>query len=323
MSVLVFIENRESRFTKSAFELISYACRIASDLNTSVTALSIGNLDAAELNKAGTYGASKVLTLQNPDITTLDNVVYTSILEQAVKLDGATVIVMGSGFVGKAIAPRLSARLQAGMVPYATSIPSSYNPITIRKKTFSGKAFTDIEVNTPLCIITLSPNSFGVHESAITPQILEFNPDLSSVTFSTKVESTEKFSGKILLSEADIVVSAGRGMKGPENWGPVEELAEVLGAATACSRPVADEGWRPHAEHVGQTGKVIAPNLYFAFGISGAIQHVAGISSSKVIVAINKDPEAPIFETADYGIVGDVQKVLPELIQAIKTLKAH
>jgi electron transfer flavoprotein alpha subunit len=323
MSVLVFLENRENRFTKSGFELISYANRIAKDLNTGVTALSIGNIDIAELNKAGTYGASKVLTLQSSGLTTLDNVVYNSILEQAVNQEDARVIVMGSGFVGKAIAPRLSARLKAGLVPNATAIPSSYNPITIRKKTFSGKAFTDIEVNTSVCIITLSPNSFGIHESSTTPQIQEFIPDLSSVTFSTKVESTEKFSGKILLTEADIVVSAGRGMKGPENWGPVEELAEVLGAATACSRPVADEGWRPHSEHVGQTGKVIAPNLYFAFGISGAIQHVAGISSSKVIVAVNKDPEAPIFEAADYGIVGDVQKVLPELIQAIKTLKAH
>lgn len=323
MSVLVFIENRENRFTKSAFELISYAYRIAKDLNTGVTALSIGKIEASELSKAGTYGASKVLSCHNPGFTALDNAVYTSILEQAVKQEDAQVIVMGSGFVGKAIAPRLSARLNAGMVPYATSVPSSYNPLIIRKKSFSGKAFTDIEVQTPKCIITLSPNSFGIHESAITPQVQEFNPDLSSVSFSTKVESTEKFSGKILLTEADIVVSAGRGMKGPENWGPVEELAEVLGAATACSRPVADEGWRPHAEHVGQTGKVIAPNLYFAFGISGAIQHVAGISSSKVIVAVNKDPEAPIFETADYGIVGDVQKVLPELIQAVKALKAH
>ena len=230
---------------------------------------------------------------------------------------------MASGFTGKAIAPRLSARLKAGLVPYVTALPGSYDPFIVRKKTFSGKALADIEVKTAIKIITLIQNAFGLYETPVSTEILDFTPEIPASAFTTKVESTERFSGKVLLTEADIVVSAGRGMKGPENWGPVEELAGVLGAATACSRPVSDEGWRPHTEHVGQTGKIIAPDVYFALGISGAIQHVAGVSSSKLIVAVNKDPEAPIFSVADYGIVGDVQKVLPQLIMAVKELKAH
>jgi electron transfer flavoprotein alpha subunit len=323
MSVLVYIEHREGKFHKGAFELVSYAAKIASQTGTSLVAISIGKVDKEELSKAARYGATKMLSASDERLATLDNSAYSSVIEQAVVLEAAEVIVMASGFTGKAIAPRLSARLKAGLVTNATALPGSYNPFIVRKKTFSGKVFSDIEVKTATRIITLSPNSFGLHESPVSIEINEFAPELSASLFTTKVESSEKFSGKILLAEADIVVSAGRGMKGPENWGPVEELASVLGAATACSRPVADEGWRPHAEHVGQTGKVIAPDLYFALGISGAIQHVAGVSSSKVIVAVNKDPEAPIFETADYGIVGDVQKVLPLLILAVKELKAH
>jgi electron transfer flavoprotein alpha subunit len=323
MSTLVYIENREGKFHKGAFELVAYAAKIGSQTGTKVVAVSIGKVEKDELEKVAKYGATKILSVNDARLSTLDNSVYTTILEKAVKQESATIIVMASGFTGKAIAPRLSARLKAGLVPYATAIPNSYDPFIVRKKTFSGKAFTDIEVKTAIKIITLSPNSFGLHESPVTPEILDFMPEIPSSAFSTKVESSEKFSGKVLLTEADIVVSAGRGMKGPENWGPIEEMASLLGAATACSRPVADEGWRPHAEHVGQTGKVVAPNLYFAFGISGAIQHVAGVSSSKMLVAVNKDPEAPIFSVADYGIVGDVMKVLPEMISALKALKAH
>ncbi|NVO21317.1 MAG: electron transfer flavoprotein subunit alpha/FixB family protein [Bacteroidetes bacterium] len=323
MSVLVFIEHREGKFHKGAFELVSYASRIANDMGTSLVALSLGDVPSDELSKAGAYGAGKVLNVNDSRLSQLDNAAWTKVIEQAVQQESATVIVMASGFTGKAIAPRLSARLRAGMVAYATAVPSSYNPFTVRKKTFSGKAFSDVVINTPVRIITLAPNAFGVHEAPVTAEVKQFTPSVTDADFTTKVESSEKFSGKVLLTEADIVVSAGRGMKGPENWGPIEELASVLGAATACSRPVADEGWRPHTEHVGQTGKVIAPNVYFAFGISGAIQHVAGISSSKVIIAVNKDPEAPIFSVADYGIVGDVQKVLPQLIQSIKEVKAQ
>jgi len=323
MSVLVYIENREGRFHKGAFELVSYAAKIASQTGTQAIAISIGQVEKDELIKASKYGAARILSVSDSRLSTLDNSAYAAVLEQAVSRESASIIVMASGFTGKAIAPRLSARLKAGLASFATAIPGSYDPFVVRKKTFSGKAFTDIEVKTPIRIITLSPNSFGLHESPVTAEVIDFVPDLPSTVFTTKVESAEKFSGKVLLTEADIVVSAGRGMKGPENWAPIEELASVLGAATACSRPVADEGWRPHAEHVGQTGKVIAPNLYFAFGISGAIQHVAGVSSSKILVAVNKDPEAPIFSVADYGIIGDVMKVLPEMISAAKDLKAH
>lgn len=323
MSILAFIESRAGKFSKGAFELVSYAARIAQDMNTSVTVLTIGDIEPAELAKPGQYGAAKILLVKDEKLAALDNQAYTSVLEQAVARENASLVVMGSGFTGKALAPRLSARLKAGLVPFATAVPSSYNPFIIRKKTFSGKAFTDIEVKTPVRIITLSPNSFGLHEKPLSPEIVHFSPDLPASVFNTMVEATEKFSGKVLLTEADIVVSGGRGMKGPENWGPIEELAAILGAATACSRPVADEGWRPHTEHVGQTGKVIAPNLYIALGISGAIQHVAGVSSSKVLVAVNKDPEAPIFAAADYGIVGDVQKVLPQLIESFRQLKSH
>ncbi len=323
MSILVYIENREGKFHKGAFELVSYAARIAKDTNTTVVALSIGEITKEEMSRAGTYGASKVITVNVPRLTALDNAAYTSVIEQAVSLEAATVVVLASGFTGKAIAPRLSARLKAGLVPAAVTVPVSYNPFVIRKKTFNGKALAEIQVNTAIKIITLNPNSFGLHEMPVSSEIVEFQPAFSERDFGTKVLSTDKQVGKVLLTEADIVVSGGRGMKGPENWGPIEELAGLLGAATSCSRPVADEGWRSHTEHVGQTGKVIAPILYFALGISGAIQHVAGVSSSKVIVAVNKDPEAPIFSVADYGIVGDVQKVLPELIDAVKAFKAN
>ena len=323
MSVLVYIENRKGKFYKGAFELVSYAARIANDLKTNVVAVSIGKVEDSELSKAGNYGAKKILNVSDSRLSILDNSAYTQVLEQAAKLETATVIVMASGFTGRAIAPRLSARLMAGMVPFATAVPTSYEPFIVSKKTFSGKAFASVRIDTPTRIITLVLNAFGVHESAVAPEIVAFSPELPASSFTTKVESSEKFSGKVILTEADIVVSAGRGLRGPENWGPIEELASVLGAATACSRPVADEGWRPHAEHVGQTGKVIAPEVYFAFGISGAIQHVAGVSSSKLIVAVNKDPEAPIFSVADYGIVGDAQKVLPQMIQSIKQIKAH
>ncbi len=323
MSILVYIENRDGKFSKGAFELVSFAARIAKDCNSSVVALSIGAVGNEELSKAGIYGASKVLSVGDPRLAALDNSAYTTVLEQAVKKEEASVIILASGFTGKAIAPRLSARLKAGLVPGAVAVPVSYDPFIVLKKTFNGKALAEIQVNTAIKIITLSPNSFGLHESPVSAEILDFQPVFSEKDFSTSVRSSEKQSGKVLLTEADIVVSGGRGLKGPENWGPIEELAGLLGAATACSRPVADEGWRPHAEHVGQTGKVIAPIVYFALGISGAIQHVAGVNSSKVIIAVNKDPEAPIFGVADYGIVGDVQKVLPDLIRAVKSFKAN
>ena len=224
---------------------------------------------------------------------------------------------------GKALAPRLSVKLRAGLASGVTALPESLSPVVVKKKVFSGKAFSKLTVNTDRAILTLAQNSFEVKETGGTASVEDFDHGVDTSVASTQIKQVQKQEGKLLLTDAEVVVSGGRGMKSSDNWGPIEELAEVLGAATACSRPVSDEGWRPHDEHTGQTGKIIAPNLYFAFGISGAIQHLAGVSSSKCIVAVNTDKDAPIFESADYGIVGDALKVLPELITEIKAAKAQ
>jgi electron transfer flavoprotein alpha subunit len=321
MSILVYTENWDGKFKKLSFELISYAHAISKTLNTTVTAVSIGNVDNEEFKKLGQYGASKVLSVTDARLHTLDNKAYTNTIAQAAIKDNATIVILAHNNNGKALAPRLSVKLKSGMVSGVTGLPSSTEPFTIVKKTYTGKAFANVVVKTAVKVLTLSQNAFGLAENQTDVTVEAFTPEINDVT--TKVTDVNKVTGKILLTDAEIVVSGGRGMKGPENWGPIEELATVLGAATACSRPVSDEGWRSHHEHVGQTGKIIAPNLYFALGISGAIQHLGGISSSKCIVAINKDPDAPIFEAADYGIIGDVQKILPELITAFKELKGN
>ncbi len=321
MSILVYTENWDGKFKKLSFELISYAHALSKTMNTTVTAVSVGNVDNEELKKLGLYGASKVLSVSDPRLQNLDNKVYTDTIAQAVAKENASVVILAHNNSGKAIAPRLSVKLKSGMVSGVTGLPSSTEPFTIVKKTYTGKAFANVVVKTPGKVLTLSQNAYGVNENNTDVTVETYTPDIKDVN--TKVTDVSKVTGKILLTDAEIVVSGGRGMKGPENWGPIEELATILGAATACSRPVSDEGWRSHHEHVGQTGKIIAPNLYFACGISGAIQHLGGISSSKCIVAINKDPDAPIFEAADYGVIGDVQKVLPELIIAFKELKGN
>lgn len=321
MSVLVIAETWDGKFKKLSFELVSYAHEIASKINTSVVALSIGNVTDDEFKKLAPYGATKVLSVNNEKLNGLNNQAYASVIAQAVAKENATIIVFSHNNAGKALAPRLSVKLKAGLVSGASALPSSYDPFTIAKKVFTQKAFTNVVVKTNIKIITLLQNAFGLIENPTNIAIEPFFPEVKDEELKTSVKESNKQTGKILLTDAEIVVSGGRGMKGPEHWGAIEELAQLLGAATACSRPVSDEGWRPHEEHTGQTGKVIAPNLYFACGISGAIQHVAGVSSSKVIVAINKDPDAPIFETADYGIVGDVHKVLPDIIAAVKAFK--
>jgi len=321
MSVLVYTENWDGKFKKLSFELISYAHEIANKLGTSVVALSIRNVSEDVLKSLGNYGASKVLNCNQESLKWLDNQAYTSVIAQAVTKENANVVIFAHNNAGKALAPRLSVRLKAGLATGAAAIPTSFDPFTITKKVYTSKALGNIIIKSPVRIITLLQNAFGLIESKTDCAIEAFNPEVNAAEIKTTVKEVNKVTGKILLMDAEIVVSGGRGMKGPENWGPIEELATLLGAATACSRPVSDEGWRPHDEHTGQTGKVIAPNLYFACGISGAIQHLGGISSSKCIVAINKDPDAPIFEAADYGIVGDVLKVLPELIAAVKELK--
>jgi len=323
MSVLVYIENWDGRFKKLSYELASYAAALGDLLGTSATALSIGNVENDELNKLGTYGIGRILTVRDDRLKVLDNAAYSSIIAEAAAREGVVAVILANNFTGKALAPRVSVRLKAGLVNGVVALPATTTPFVVKKKVFSGKAFASIEIRTPVRVLTLSQNSYGLKEKEIAANIENFTPALPDSLFCTEVKEVKKVTGKVLLTDAEIVVSGGRGMKGPENWGPIEELATVLGGATACSRPVSDEGWRPHEEHTGQTGKIIAPNLYIACGISGAIQHLAGVSSSKFLVAINKDPEAPVFEAADYGIVGDVHKVLPELIKAVKELKAE
>jgi electron transfer flavoprotein alpha subunit len=323
MSVLVYTENWDGRFKKLSYELVSYANEIARKLNTTTTAVTIGAVSEEELKKLGNYGASKVFSVCNSKIKTLENAAFTSIIAQVAEKEGSKIIILSNGNSGKALAPRLSARLKAGYVSAVVALPSSFDPFIIRKKVFTGKAFANIAIKSDIKILTLSQNSFELIETANSISVNSFDAVLNDKDFSVQLEEIQKFTGTVLLTDAEIVVSGGRGLKGPENWGPIIELAELLGAGTACTRPVSDEGWRPHTEHVGQTGKIIAPNLYFALGISGAIQHVAGVSSSKYIVAVNKDKDAPIFEVANYGIIGDVQKVLPDLIQAIKEAKAE
>jgi electron transfer flavoprotein alpha subunit len=321
MAVLVYTENWDGKFKKLDFELVSYANKLAGMLNTSTTAVSIGNVDKSELEKLGKYGADKILTIQGDNFNVLDNRLYATAISQVAEKEGSDFIVLSNNNTGKAIAPRLSVRLKGGLVTGVISVPVSLDPFTVIKKVYSGKAMAKVVIKSKIKILALAQNSYGLEEAAGKANIESFTPEVSAEAVTTNVINSEKQTGKIILTDAEIVVSGGRGMKSPDNWGPIEELAALLGAATACSRPVSDEGWRPHEEHTGQTGKIIAPNLYIAVGISGAIQHLAGISSSKYIVAINTDKDAPIFEAANYGIVGDAFKVLPELIKAVKESK--
>jgi electron transfer flavoprotein alpha subunit len=321
MSVLVYTENWDGKFKKLSFELVSYATGVAKMLGTSVTAISIGKVDNDELNKLGNYGANKIISINNEKLTALDNQAYTSVIAEVSVKENATIIVISNNNSGKAIAPRLSVRLKAGVGSGVSRLPLSLNPFIVYKRTYSGNAFAHQSIKTDIKIITLAQNSFDLVETKVNPVIESMNPAVDASLLKTVVKDVQKQTGKILLTDADIVVSGGRGMKSPDNWPPLVELASLLGAATACSRPVSDEGWRPHEEHTGQTGKIIAPNLYIAIGISGATQHLAGISSSKFIVAINSDKDAPIFEAAQYGIIGDAMKVLPKLVEAVKEIK--
>lgn len=321
MSVLIYAENWEGKFKKLSFELASYGAKVAEMLGTGLVAVSIGNVDDNELKKLGKYGVGKIISVNNNILKHLDSKAYTSVIAQVAEIESAQVIVIASNNAGKSIAPRLSVKLQAALGSGVNKLPLSINPFVVSKKVFSGNAFARLSLNTPVKIITLMQNSFDLAEMPVEPIIGNYSANIDATTIKTVVKEVQKNEGKILLSDAEIVVSGGRGMKSAENWQPILELAELLNAATACSRPVSDEGWRPHEEHTGQTGKIIAPNLYFAIGISGATQHLAGVSSSKYIVAINPDKSAPIFEAAHYGIVGDAMKVLPKLVEAIKEIK--
>lgn len=321
MSVLVYTENWDGKFKKLSFELVSYATGVAKMLSTSVTAVSIGKVDERELKKLGNYGADKIISVSNDQLIALDSQAYTSVISEISQKENATVIIISNNNTGKAIAPRLSVRLKAGVGSGVSKLPLNLNPFTVYKRTYSGNAFAHVVIKSDVKIITLAQNSFDLIEIANNATIENLNVPIDGSLLKTVIKDVQKQTGKIVLTDADIVVSGGRGMKSPDNWPSLVELATLLGAATACSRPVSDEGWRPNDEHTGQTGKIIAPNLYIAVGISGATQHLAGISSSKYIVAINTDKDAPIFEAAQYGIVGDAMKVLPKLVAAVKDIK--
>jgi electron transfer flavoprotein alpha subunit len=292
-------------------------------LETTVTVVTIGDVPEDELRTLGRYGADKMIRASAANLSFLDNQSYTSVIAGVAGKEQATVILLANSNTGKAVAPRLSARLKAGMAAGVSSLPAARDNFVVRKKVFSGKAFASVRINTEMKVLTLAQNSFEIKESPRETVIEVFVPEPTQITPVTAVKDVQKQAGKIILTDAEIVVSGGRGMKSPDNWGPLEELAGIMGAALACSRPVSDEGWRPHEEHTGQTGKIIAPNLYMAFGISGAIQHLAGVSSSKCIVAVNTDKNAPIFEAADYGVAGDAHKVLPDLIREIRAAKSQ
>ncbi|GGD45696.1 electron transfer flavoprotein subunit alpha/FixB family protein [Muriicola marianensis] len=320
MSVLVYTESENGKLKKNAFEAASYAYKVAQDMGTTLTAVSFGVADASAL---GEYGVSKVLKVQNDKLKVFNARAYAAVLAEAVGQEGAKVVILSSSTDSKYLGGLLAGMLKAGYVPNVVAAPDSVTPMLVKRMAFSNKGFAHTEITTDAKIIGVSNNAYGAHENKTSLEEASFDPSLGEGVFSTNSVNIDKVSGEVTIADADIVVSAGRGLKGPENWGMVEELAKVLGAATACSKPVSDMGWRPHGEHVGQTGKPVASNLYIAIGISGAIQHLAGVSASKVKVVINTDPEAPFFKAADYGIVGDAFEVVPELIEKLKEFKAQ
>jgi electron transfer flavoprotein alpha subunit len=318
MSVLIFVDHTEGQVKKASHEAMSYGAALASQLGTTAEALVLGKLDE-DLSALGQFGVTKVHHVQSDSINQFDSQVYAKVVAQAIEQTGAKVAVFSNNSSGKALAPRVAVRLKAGLVAGATALPETSNGFTVRKNVFSGKAFANVTINSDIKVISLNVNAYTIKETECTAEVVALNATVDAPKL--KVTETNKTAGKVSLTEADVVVSAGRGLKGPENWGMVEELADTLGAALACSRPVADAHWRPHNEHVGQTGVAIAPNLYIAIGISGAIQHLAGVNRSKVIVVINKDAEAPFFKAADYGIVGDAFEIVPKLTAAVKKMK--
>jgi len=317
MSVLAYVESFKGKIKKNALEIVSYSRELAIKLDTDLVTIVLNVDDTSELNK---HGASKVLKVTNSELESFDAKLYANVIAQAAKANNSNYIVLSSSLDTKYMAPLLSIELDAGYLSNVVELPSSLNPFTIKRTSFTNKAFCDSTIDSDIKIIGLSSNAFGITENNTEGLLEDFNPTL--IEKKITINSTEKVSGKISIADADIVVSAGRGLKGPENWNIIEELAETLGAATACSKPVSDMGWRPHSEHVGQTGKPVATNLYIAIGISGAIQHLAGINSSKIKVVINNDPEAPFFKAADYGVVGDAFDVVPRLTEKLKAFKA-
>ena len=316
--ILIFLDQSDGHIKKSSFEAASYGAKIAENLNTSAEGIVLGTVND-DLVALGKYGLKKIHTIKNEALNNFDDEAYTHILAEAVKNMDAKVVIFSNNFNGKAIAPRLSVKLKAGLVSGAVALPETTNGFVVKKNVFSGKAFANVSINTDIKIISLNANAYKAAEGEGTAEIAELSVEIPQSR--VKVKEVNKVVGEVPLAEAELVVSGGRGLKGPENWALVTDLAKALGAATACSRPVSDSDWRPHHEHVGQTGLTIAPNLYFAIGISGAIQHLAGVNRSKTIVVINKDPEAPFFKAADYGIVADAFEVVPKITEAVKKLK--
>ncbi len=318
MSVLVYTESEQGSFKKVAFEVASYAKAVADQLGTSVTAVTINVDDTSEL---GNYGVDNVLKISNDALQSFNAKGYAEVIKQAAEKEAAKVVIVSSSADSKYLAPLLAVGLNAGYASNVIEAPTNTAPFTVKRTAFTNKAFETSQINTDIKIVGVSNNSFGLVEHSSSASAEDFSPTIAEL--GVKVESVDKATDKVTIADADIVVSGGRGLKGPENWGLVEELASVLGAATACSKPVSDLGWRPHSEHVGQTGKPVASNLYIAIGISGAIQHLAGINASKVKVVINTDPEAPFFKAADYGVVGDAFEVIPQLTEKLKAFKAQ
>ncbi|WP_413513673.1 electron transfer flavoprotein subunit alpha/FixB family protein [Myroides odoratus] len=319
MSVLIYAESAEGKFKKVALELASYAKKVADSLGTTVTAVTVNASDVSELGK---YGVDKVLKVSNDKLNTFNAKAFADVIKQAAQKESAKLVVLSSSTNSLYAAPAVAVGLDAGFASNVVALPESTSPFVVKRTGFSNKAFNFTEISSEVKVLALGKNSFGLVETSGAAATEDFAPSLNEADFSLKVEGVEKVSGKVTIADADVVVSGGRGMKGPENWGMLEDLAEVLGAALACSKPVSDVGWRSHEEHVGQTGKPVAANLYIAVGISGAIQHIAGVNSSKVKVVINTDPEAPFFKVADYGIVGDAFQVIPQLVEKLKEFKA-
>lgn len=320
MSLLIYAESQDGKFKKVAFELASYAKKVAESMGTTVTAVTV---NAGNVSELANYGVDKVLKVTNDKLANFNAKAYADVVKQAAQKEGAKVIVLSSTTDSLYLAPLAAVSLEAGFASNVVGLPLSTSPFQVKRNAFSNKAFNVTEISTDVKVISLAKNSFGLVESSSSLSEEDFAPSLNDADFNVKVESVEKSTGKVTIADADIVVSGGRGLKGPENWGMLEELAATLGAATACSKPVSDLGWRPHSEHVGQTGKPVATNLYIAVGISGAIQHIAGINSSKVKVVINSDADAPFFKVADYGIVGDAFDIIPRLTAKLKEFKAN
>ena len=323
MSVLVLVENTDGNIKKKSIEAVQYAAEIAQKTGSTATALVLGTIADSELETLGNYGVQKVLHVADDRLNNLHARAYASALIAAAQKEGSKIIIMLHDINGKAVAPRVAIKLKSGMVAGALSYPDLSKGFVIKKAVYSGKAFAFVNITSDVKVITVMANSFPLVQGDGKAAVEKLDVTFGDKDFGIKVKEVNKVTGEVSLADAELVVSGGRGMKGPENWGLIEDLAKELGAATACSRPVADAGWRPHHEHVGQTGGTVRPNLYIAVGISGAIQHLAGVNGSKVIVVINKDPEAPFFKAANYGVVGDALEILPRLTEAVKKFKAH